>query len=269
MVRLPAPTKTKAYTSKILKPAPGDIVEIFSAIQGEGPLVGERQLFIRFAGCPYRCGYCDTPQALVSPPDCMVEDPPGRGKFRKVPNPIAKEQLIELVEPFLSKPTLHQAISITGGEPLWQAGYLKETLPALREKGRRIYLETAGTQCAELGMILEYVDVIAMDIKLPSSTGLKPMWALHRDFLRMSLAKQVIVKVVVTRKTPPGELELVRDMVSEIDRTLPVVLQPATPAWKVKSFPTIEQLMAWHSLLSEKLGQVRVIPQCQQLLGSR
>jgi 7-carboxy-7-deazaguanine synthase len=146
---------------------------------------------------------------------------------------------------------------------------LKEALPLLREKCKRIYLETAGTQCAELRAVLDYVDIIAMDIKLPSSTGLKPMWALHRDFLRMALAKNVIVKVVVARKTPLGELELVRDMVSEIDRTLPVILQPVTPAWKVKSCPTIEQLMTWHRLLSEKLGQVRVIPQCQQLLGSR
>ena len=36
------------------------IVEIFSSIQGEGLLVGRRQIFVRFAGCNLDCNYCDT-----------------------------------------------------------------------------------------------------------------------------------------------------------------------------------------------------------------
>ena len=36
------------------------INEIFSSIQGEGPVVGYKQLFIRFCGCNLNCNYCDT-----------------------------------------------------------------------------------------------------------------------------------------------------------------------------------------------------------------
>ena len=36
------------------------INEIFSSIQGEGPVVGYKQLFIRFCGCNLNCAYCDT-----------------------------------------------------------------------------------------------------------------------------------------------------------------------------------------------------------------
>ncbi|HPX77174.1 MAG TPA: 7-carboxy-7-deazaguanine synthase QueE, partial [Methanobacterium sp.] len=39
------------------------ISEIFSSIQGEGKLVGRRQVFIRFSGCNLTCNYCDTPQS--------------------------------------------------------------------------------------------------------------------------------------------------------------------------------------------------------------
>jgi 7-carboxy-7-deazaguanine synthase len=36
------------------------LVEVFSAIQGEGLNVGTRQLFIRFALCDLRCHFCDS-----------------------------------------------------------------------------------------------------------------------------------------------------------------------------------------------------------------
>ena len=37
------------------------LVEIFSAIQGSGVLVGQRHIFIRFLGCHIKCAFCDTP----------------------------------------------------------------------------------------------------------------------------------------------------------------------------------------------------------------
>lgn len=38
---------------------------IFYSIQGEGLQIGEPTVFVRFAGCPFRCPYCDEPQALT------------------------------------------------------------------------------------------------------------------------------------------------------------------------------------------------------------
>lgn len=232
-------------------------------------MVGERQLFIRMGSCPFRCQYCDTPEALIPQDFCNVETPPTSRKFRKHPNPIPPEVLQTLVGKFFSAPGSHvyRAVTITGGEPLWQAGYLKSALPLLRSFGKRIYLETAGAHVAELQEILEYVDVVAMDVKPPSAAGIKPMWSAHRDFLKMALAKQVIIKVVVTRKTTSTDLERIRDFVAEIDRTVPIIIQPVTPAWKIKLPPTISQLLLWQTMFAEKLEQVRIIPQCHVALG--
>ena len=36
------------------------VAEIFESINGEGPLAGQRALFVRFAGCNISCSYCDT-----------------------------------------------------------------------------------------------------------------------------------------------------------------------------------------------------------------
>jgi len=38
--------------------------EVFSSVQGEGPRIGERHIFVRFQGCNIRCRYCDTPAAI-------------------------------------------------------------------------------------------------------------------------------------------------------------------------------------------------------------
>lgn len=259
-----------AYPVKIVPPKPGDLAEVFSAIQGEGTAVGERQLFVRMGSCPFRCHYCDTPAALVPSEYALVEAPPTSRKFRKVKNPVSPEELKEIAGGFLTTDGgAHRAIAITGGEPLWQAGFLRVALPRLREFGRRIYLETAGVHVEELKSILEFVDVVAMDVKPPSATGMKSFWHQHREFLRVSLAKEVVVKVVVTRKTTVHDLVQVRDLVSDVDRTVPVILQPVTPMWKVKVPPTIAQLFGWQALLSEKLERVRVIPQVHRALGDR
>ena len=51
------------------------INEIFSSIQGEGPVVGYKQLFIRFCGCNLNCDYCDTEflQGQIYTPQSLAE----------------------------------------------------------------------------------------------------------------------------------------------------------------------------------------------------
>src|SRR5262249_51216898 len=50
-------------------PAVTDLVrvsEIFGpTIQGEGPLIGRPSVFVRTAGCDYRCAWCDTLYAVL------------------------------------------------------------------------------------------------------------------------------------------------------------------------------------------------------------
>ena len=42
------------------------ISEIFGpTIQGEGPLIGRPTVFVRTAGCDYRCTWCDTLYAVL------------------------------------------------------------------------------------------------------------------------------------------------------------------------------------------------------------
>ena len=98
------------------------IAEIFYSLQGEGFLAGVPSVFIRVAGCPLRCKWCDTKYAWDG---------------------AAGEELTldEIVAAVDSHPS--RFVVITGGEPM-----VEPQLPALAQKlkdsGRHITIETAG-----------------------------------------------------------------------------------------------------------------------------
>jgi organic radical activating enzyme len=237
--------------------------EIFSSFQGEGIYLGERQLFIRFAGCNLSCQYCDTPQALEIPKVFKVETEPGSRKFNHYANPAGLEQLVELVSP-LSGAAAHHSISLTGGEPLLQVDFLKLLLPRL--KGR-IYLETNGVLPDHLAEIIELVDIVAMDIKLPSATGLSPYWKEHKKALAAAYRKEVFVKIVFTKESKVNEINEAAALIAEVDASIPLVLQPVSPSGPIKHRPAAEQILAFYNTARRKLNKVRVIPQVHKLLG--
>ena len=89
-----------------------NIREIFISVQGEGPYVGQRQLFIRFCGCNLNCRYCDTDFELSKSTEYT---------------PI---QLIEKVNEYGK----NLVLSLTGGEPLVSSEFLSEFLPLAKKK---------------------------------------------------------------------------------------------------------------------------------------
>ncbi len=130
------------------------ITEIFHSLQGEGKYTGAAQVFVRFFGCNLRCRFCDTPHALGGPLARFQEYSTG-------------EVLNEIQG--LWKKDCH-SVSVTGGEPLEQADFLKELLPQLQARGQKVYLETNGVLVEELAGVIDHVDIVSMDFKLPSST---------------------------------------------------------------------------------------------------
>lgn len=254
-----------------MKPIPQAwLAEIFTSIQGEGPLVGVRQVFLRFAGCHRRCCFCDTPAALMRKPTVWLqESAPGRDQKRA--NPITVDELLAILRDVRKEVGPVHSLSLTGGEPLLQAGFLRAALPRLRRAGWQIHLETAGDRWRELATVLPWVDFVAMDIKLPSVTGESAAWSAHRKFLKLATASraETFVKIVVSRTTDEREVRRAARLVATLTPHVPVILQPATPYRGVHA-PTSEQLGCWQTLaLANGLCDVRVIPQCHVNMNIR
>lgn len=221
----------------------GRISEVFDSIQGEGLYLGERQIFVRFFGCNLSCRFCDTKLSAF---------------FEYNPQ--------ELFEEIILYNDDFHSISFTGGEPLLQKDFLKEVLMLTKRNGYQNYLETNGTLSGELEDTIDYVDIVAMDIKLPSSSGMGNLWGLHRKFLKIASQKEVFLKAVVCEATQAEDLRQGLSLIKEVDNSAVLVLQPNSfdnqeaLAEKLENFKNI--------CINEKVTAC-IIPQIHKFVGVR
>jgi len=223
------------------------ILEIFSSIQGEGPYVGERQIFIRFAGCNLNCAYCDT------------------ARNRRALKLAVKDIILKIRK--LNKKVKHHTVSLTGGEPLLHAEFLEKLLPELKNRGYKIYLETNATLPRALKRVLRYIDYVCADIKLPSVAKQKALWRFHKEFIRLVRFKKIFVKIIVSDKLKSRDFKKATALLSSVDKNITLVIQPVISGKKVKiSTPALFKLQEY---ALRTLRNVLVIPQVHKILGAR
>ena len=93
------------------------LTELFNSFQGEGQYVGYPMTFIRVAGCPVACPFCDTDY--------------NRGESREI------ENIVSLID--------YEHVCVTGGEPLAHP-QIEELFEAILRlpKYHMIHIETSG-----------------------------------------------------------------------------------------------------------------------------
>ena len=118
------------------------LTEVFLSLQGETSRAGLPTVFIRLAGCPLRCRWCDTPYSFQG------------GET------VTLDALLARVADF-GVPT----VCVTGGEPLAQKACLP-LLTALCDAGYSVSLETSGA--LDISRVDPRVSRI-VDVKPPES----------------------------------------------------------------------------------------------------
>jgi organic radical activating enzyme len=219
----------------------GTISEVFDSVQGEGIYLGEKQLFVRFYGCNLQCKFCDTKL------NSFVEYEP--------------QELLSQIKLYRDK---YHSISFTGGEPLVQKDFLREILRLTRKDGFINYLETNGTLSDALEDTIDDLDIISMDLKLPSSTGMGGYWSEHRRFLEVAKKKEVFLKAVITQTTQEEDLIEALKLIKEINKLLVLVLQPDS----CENYAKIkEKVMKYKEICLKYNITTCIIPQVHKLMG--
>lgn len=223
------------------------LIEIFTSIQGEGPYIGVKQLFIRFCGCNLKCDYCDT--------DNLKE-----GDYLE----FTPEELTNHIQSFDLK-SIH-SISLTGGEPLLWDDFLSEFLPLVRQlfKGK-IYLETNSTLKNNLEKIIDFVDIISADIKLPSVSGIENSFAVHDEFFKVATKynKELFAKIVFDENILDDEIYHCIKLAEKYN--LEIILQPKTADDKVDV--SKEKMLEVFDKFLANYVKTRIIPQTHKFLG--
>ena len=247
------------------------VLEVFSSFQGEGPRVGEREIFVRLARCDLRCAFCDTPESYPVPDRARLQMQPGGDRDERPTNPLSTRMILEAVLRLDQPRGVHAAVSITGGEPLLHPQAVRALGLGIRAMGLRVHVETGGHRPGAVRHILDAVDEVTPDLKLESATGAATPWKAHAetyDLLAQS-GKALAVKAVVGAMTPEAEVEEAAAFVQAHLPSTPFVLLPATPYGDGPARPTVTHLFRLHAAAARHHGDVRVIPQVHKVLGLR
>lgn len=235
---------------------------MFRSVQGEGIYTGVMQVFVRLSGCGFSCSYCDTEAAKERVESCTCRMPGGAIELE---NPVSPEAAATLTLSLAAMPGTH-SISITGGEPLEQPEFLTDFLELVRRGGLPLYLETNGLDTAGLESILSLVDIISLDIKLPSLCGGDNVFPAYRETLKVAIEKALFCKIVIAGGTDKEEFKEAVTLIAELDSGIPLVIQPATPAGACIP-PDPQLLLDLAAMAAPLLEDVRIIPQCHLMLG--
>ena len=211
--------------------------ELFASIQGEGPLVGYKQIFIRLCGCNLKCKYCDT--------DFDEKN--------------AKEYTISELLEYVKKHSECHSVSLTGGEPLLHTDFIKEVVQC---SPIPIYLETNATLYEQLNSVIDYIEYISADIKLPSATGMPAQWDIHDKFFEIANKKNLYAKVVFDSKITDDEIENVCNLAKK--HNIELVLQPMM----IGKTPSIKSEFMQQILdrCLQKHKRTRLIPQVHKFI---
>ena len=192
--------------------------EIFHSIQGEGLLAGVPSVFIRIAGCPLRCRWCDTRYALD--PSSGIE--------------MSIEQIIDKVQQQLCR-----YVVLTGGEPMINP-QLPVLVKALKKYRKHITIETAGLKfIPDLPCDLMSINPKTSNSGLKFKKGTRPFSPIKRLIKNYPWQLKFVVE-------SPGDLTEIQKAVKSLGKVDParILLMPQakTRDKLLAKFPMVAEL---------------------------
>ena len=232
------------------------LFEIFTSVEGEGILYGTKTLFVRLAGCPFTCFYCDTKESL--PLDSGTE--------------YTIEEANELIDNNLQNQTYK--VNFTGGDPLIQHQAVAQLAKHIQSKKIPTYLESSCFDIDRFNHVLPFIDIVKIEFKTKDSDFVdskhyEKLIGHTMKCLESSVKsnKTTYVKIVVSSKTQLSEFkELVNDIFNIISKENinGFVIQPTYGI----SEPSLDLLLDLYDIVFPYYIDVKVVPQLHKFIGA-
>lgn len=167
-------------------------VESMGLVDGPGIRV-----VVFMQGCTLRCLYCHNPDTwtLDGNKDALDFTP---------------EELVNKISRFRSYfEKSGGGVTFSGGDPLKQPEFLKETLKLCKEAGIHTTLDTSGVGFGDYEEILKYTDLVLYDVKHLTREGYKDMTGIEIDETQkfLEVCKKMGTKMWIRQVVVPGKTD--------------------------------------------------------------
>ena len=161
-----------------------DSIETMGLVDGPGIRV-----VIFFKGCKLRCKFCHNPETWVKGEENMTVD--------EVYNKIMR------CEPYFRN---NGGVTFSGGEPLLHSEFIIELSKRLKEHNIHLALDTAGVGDDNYEELLNYMDLVLLDIKHTTSEGYNSLTGGNIEYQErfIDLLNKLNKKVWIRQVIVPG-----------------------------------------------------------------
>lgn len=153
----------------------------------DGPGV---RVVIFLQGCPLRCIFCHNPETWQSNSNITM----------------TPQETLDFINKYKNYFGEDGGVTFSGGEPLLQPEYLKEVLKLCKDNNIHTCLDTSGMYTKDVYEILEYVDLVILDIKATDNENYKKITNQNIDkFLEfLNICKELNKKLWLRQVIVPG-----------------------------------------------------------------
>jgi len=232
------------------------LFEIFTSVEGEGILYGTKTMFVRLAGCPFTCFYCDTVDAL----------PMDSGNEYEI------EEACNLIDKNLQEKTYK--VNFTGGEPLVQAEGVLKMAQYVKSKNIPTYLESSCYDSEKFSKVVPFIDFVKIEFKTPEAKFVDDdhySKLIHNalECLKISIdsKKNTYIKIVVNQKTKLEDFKKLLEKIFNIVSKKELAGFIIQPTYGIAE-PDLEQLLKFYDLVFPYNNEVRIVPQLHKFIGA-
>ena len=232
------------------------LFEIFTSIEGEGILYGTKTLFVRLAGCPFTCFYCDTKESL--PLDSGTE--------------YTIEEANQLIDTNLKSQTYK--VNFTGGDPLIQHQAVALLAKHIQDKKIPTYLESSCFDIDRFNHVLPFIDIVKIEFKTKDSDFVdskhyEKLITHTMKCLKSSIQtkKATYIKIVVSSNTKQDEFKELVNQIFEIISKDDIDGFFIQPTYGIAE-PSLELLLNFYDIVYPYYIDIKIVPQLHKFIGA-